>query len=331
MQFSLYFASLFLASIACAQNILLTNDDGFAATNIRATYYKLKEAGHNVYLVAPVSQRSGWGGKFDIPYTSTLQTDGEFGYVKAGSPSWGHELDDDHIWYFNGTPASSVAFALQYVLPVYFGEKDGKNTTIDLVVSGPNEGTNMSPGLFTLSGTMGATYTSVFRGLPAIAFSGSNSNNSFFKDDLDLNDNLAPSTIYAGKVVEIVQTVFKNQGDNERALPLGVGININFPKVGYQSEDDKCINPVFRRTRLTGDNASAPNLNYNATSNSFYWKATTYPGIAICNNGDCNLPSENTIVEHTDCQSSVSVFAVDFDANLKLTEQTEALFAPLVV
>lgn len=331
MQFSLYFAYFFLASMVCAKNILLTNDDSFAATNIRATYYKLKDAGHNVFLVAPVSQRSGWGGKFDIPYTSTLQTDGEFAYVKAGSPSWGHELDDDHIWYFNGTPSSSVAFALKYVLPVYFAEKEGKNTTIDLVVSGPNEGTNMSPGMFTLSGTMGATYSSVYRGLPAIAFSGSNSNNSFYKDELDLDDALAPSTIYAGKVVEIVETLFSNQGDNDRALPLGVGINVNFPKVGYQSVDEKCLSPVFRKTRLTGEHATAPDMEYNATSNSFYWHGATYAGLTVCNNGDCELPSENTIVEFSDCQTSVSVFAVDYDANLQLAQQTEALFAPLVV
>jgi len=65
----------------------LSNDDGFTSTNIRATYYKLKDAGHNVFLVAAVSQRSGWGGKFDIPSSPTLETNGEFGYIKAGSPS----------------------------------------------------------------------------------------------------------------------------------------------------------------------------------------------------------------------------------------------------
>ena len=41
----------------------------------------------------------------------------------------------------------------------------GENTTIDLVVAGPNEGGNTGPWLFTLSGTMGATYTSVYRGV----------------------------------------------------------------------------------------------------------------------------------------------------------------------
>jgi 5'-nucleotidase len=36
---------LYLASVVVGKNILLTNDDGFYSTNIRATYYKLKDAG----------------------------------------------------------------------------------------------------------------------------------------------------------------------------------------------------------------------------------------------------------------------------------------------
>ena len=202
MQFLTSALVLLLSVGALAKNILLTNDDGWQATNIRATYYKLKEAGHNVFLVAPVSQRSGFSGKFDIPTSPTLQTNGEFNYPPAGAPSWGHEVDDNHIWYFNGTPASSAVFGINYVIPKY-----GDNVTIDLVVSGPNEGTNMSPGLFTISGTVGATYTSIYRGIPGVAFSGSNSNNSFFKDSLDLKDNKEPSTIYANKVVEFVNQI----------------------------------------------------------------------------------------------------------------------------
>ena len=88
--------------------------------------------------------------------------------VNSLPTSWcsilGHEVDDNHIWYFNGTPASSAVFGINYVIPKY-----GDNVTIDLVVSGPNEGTNMSPGLFTISGTVGATYTSIYRGIPGVA------------------------------------------------------------------------------------------------------------------------------------------------------------------
>ncbi|EMG45208.1 PHO2 Acid phosphatase [Candida maltosa Xu316] len=323
MQFLTTAALVLLASTTTlAKNILLTNDDGWAATNIRATYYKLKDAGHNVFLVAPVSQRSGYGGKFDIPTSPTLQTNGEFSYPAAGAPSWGHEVDDDHIWYFNGTPASSAVFGLNYVIPRY-----GDNVTVDIVVSGSNEGLNEGESLFTISGTIGATYNSVFRGYPGVAFSGSNSNNSFFKDNLDLNDPKEPSTIYANKVVEFVNQLFKSQGDNPRALPLGVGLNVNFPPVGYQ--DESCEDPKWVFTRLSGDFATGADLAYNETSNSFEWVSSELPALKVCNNGDCSLPSENYIVDKTKCQSSVSVFSVDFDANLGLTSQTKDLLAPL--
>ncbi|KAK6456760.1 acid phosphatase [Scheffersomyces xylosifermentans] len=324
MQFQTYVLFSFLATVTLAKNILLTNDDSWVSTNIRATYYKLKEAGHNVTLVAPVSQRSGWGGKFDIPSSKTLETNGEFAYVKAGEPSWGHEVDDDHIWYFNGTPSSAVAFALTYVFPIYFNEK---NYTVDLVVSGPNEGTNMSPGMYTLSGTMGATYNSVYRGYPAVAFSGSNGNNSFFKDELDLDDKLSPPTILAGKIVDFVDHLFTAQGANPRALPLGVGINVNFPQVGYLNES--CVDPKWVSTRLTGQYASGADMIYNATSDSFVWTQTSWKAITACNNGDCSLPSENFVVGYTNCSSSVSVFSVDYDANLGLTSQVNSILSPL--
>ncbi|RCK55702.1 Acid phosphatase [Candida viswanathii] len=310
-------------SAVLGKNILLTNDDGWQATNIRATYYKLKDAGHNVFLVAPVSQRSGYGGKFDIPTSPTLQTNGEFSYPAAGAPSWDHEVDDDHIWYFNGTPASLLAFGLQYVIPRY-----GDNVSVDLVVSGPNEGLN-SGGFFTLSGTIGATYNAVYRGIPGVAFSGSNSNNSFFKDSLDLNDQNEPSTIYANLVVDIVQQLFKAQGENSRTLPLGVGLNVNFPKVGYQ--DESCSAPGWTFARVTGEYASAADLVYNETSNAFVWNDNgEYPGLAACNNGDCSLPSEDYVLDDVKCQTTVSVFSVDYDANLGLTSQTRDLLGPLL-
>ncbi|ODQ79044.1 hypothetical protein BABINDRAFT_162116 [Babjeviella inositovora NRRL Y-12698] len=319
MQFTFLAALATLVIPVLSKNILLTNDDSFIATNIRATYYALKDAGHDVLMVAPVSQRSGWGGKFDIPYTTTLQTNGEFGYVKAGSPSWGHELDDNHIWYFNGTPASSVAFGLDYVLPTYF-----ENTTIDLVVSGPNEGTNLSPALFTLSGTMGATYNAVYRGIPAVAFSGSNSNNSFYGDFLN-DDPKNPSNIYAAKVVEFVDNLFTTQGDNSRVLPVSVGINVNFPPVGDQAQN--CDDPNWVLSRLTGSDAYGFKLVLNQTTGLFQTVPTKFIGLANAVNGDVTLPGENTVVNG--CSSSVSVFSVDYDAPVALLNEVKPLFGDL--
>ncbi|KAG7661169.1 uncharacterized protein J8A68_005319 [[Candida] subhashii] len=316
MQFLSSVATLLLASTAFAKTILLTNDDGWASTNIRATYIQLKEDGHDVYLVAPVSQRSGFGGTFDLPETPTLETNGGFNYPAAGAPSWGHEVDDDHIWYFNGTPASCVAFGASYLLPTYFKN----NNQIDLVVSGPNEGQNVSPGLFTISGTIGATYNAVYRDIPAVAFSGANTNNSFFKDDLDMSDKLEPSTIYAEKVVEFVNALFAGEGHNTRALPLGVGLNVNFPAVGYQNET--CTNPSWVQTRLSGKDSVTLDVIYNASSNLFTFSERSGQGMLECQNGDCKLPSEAFVVTN-ECASTVSVYSIDYDANTKLTKEVQ--------
>lgn len=319
MQLTNFFSAALVAASVSAKTILLTNDDSWASTNIRATYRDLTAAGHEVVLVAPVSQRSGWGGKFDVPYSPTLQTDGEFGYVKQGAPSWGHEEDNQNIWYFNGTPASSVAFALKYVMPKFFNNK-----TFDLVVAGPNEGLNLSPGSLTGSGTDGATYNSAYRNLPAIAFSGSNGNNSFFKDSLD-EDPLNPSNIYSKKVVEFVNQIFDKQGENERALPLTTFLNVNFPLVGYQSKDESCVDPEYVLSRLTGQEATTFDLVWNETTNMPVFKAQTYVALTACNNGDCSLAGENYVINHDTCKTPVSVASIDYDANLQLTEEVRVL------
>lgn len=63
------------------------------------------------------------------------------------------------LGYFNGTPAAAAIWGIDVIAPMHFGNK-----TIDLVVSGPNEGQNNGPFSFTISGTIGASYASVERG-----------------------------------------------------------------------------------------------------------------------------------------------------------------------
>jgi 5'-nucleotidase len=50
------------AGVALALDILLTNDDGFETANVRALYQRLKAAGHDVVISAPVHNHSGGGG-----------------------------------------------------------------------------------------------------------------------------------------------------------------------------------------------------------------------------------------------------------------------------
>ncbi|EGV61128.1 sure-like protein [Yamadazyma tenuis ATCC 10573] len=301
----------------------MSNDDGFAATNIRALYRDLKADGHNVIMVAPVSQRSGWGGKFDVPYTKDLLTDGEFGYRVKGDPAWGYEPDDMNIWYFNGTPASCVSFGLEYVIPKYFS-----NFTVDLVVNGPNEGLNLGPGTYTGSGTIGATYNSVYHGLPAIAISASNSNNSFYKDSLD-DDPTNPANINSKVSVKLIDELFKAQGDNSRVLPLGVGLNVNIPLVGSQSVNGSCTSPKFVFSRITGLDSDVSKITYNETTGLV---GTTYvyeEALRTCYNGDCSLPSEAAVSQEWNCSTAVSVFQIDYDATLVLQSQVQGLLHEL--
>lgn len=295
------------------KTILLSNDDGWAATNIRATYRELKAAGYEVIMVAPVQQRSGFGGQFKVPTTVNLTADGEFAYPPQGAPSWGHEEDDMNVWYFNGTPSSCISFGLDYVIPKYFN-----NRTVDLVVAGPNEGLNLSPSFYTLSGTMGATYTAVGRGLPAIAFSGSNGNNSFFKDDeaKENDDTFAPN-IYADKVVEFVEKLFASKKNLPYLMPFTTGLSVNFPVVG-----EKCMSPEWVTTRLSGPNSISLGMAYNKTTGLFDTTSPQFKAPAQCIFGDCDLPSESTILLE-DCKSSVTLFSIDYDASYQQAQHLE--------
>ena len=315
--------TLACASAASAKNILLTNDDGWLATGIRAAYNELTKAGHNVYLVAPAEQRSGYGGTFMFSYTDTLFHDDQFHYKKAGDPAWGHEDFDDHIWYFNATPAACVAFAFDYLLPNYFA-----NTSIDLVVAGPNQGTNPDD-FYTLSGTIGATYNAVYRGYPAVAFSGSNTNNSFYKDSLNEDPN-DPQNIYGSKMVEFVDTLFEAQGENEVLLPIGTGLNVNFPLVSTDSKTG-CQDPKFTFSRLTGEKVITLGLKYNETSGLFKSDVLSALGVQMAYNGDASLPSEDLVLDSYDCYSPVSVFSVDYTAPTTPQGQVKTLLNKILV
>lgn len=309
------------STAASNKTILLTNDDGWASTNIRATYKLLKAAGHEVIMVAPVVQRSGYGGQFGLPLSKTLPAGGDFNYPPAGSPSWGHEDDDMNIWYFNGTPASCVAFGLNYVIPTYFDNK-----TIDLVVAGPNEGLNLSPGMYTLSGTIGATYAAVYRGYPAIAFSGSMTNNSFYQDDASHeNDTTFGPNILAKKVVDLVDGLFESFENRPNILPVTTGINVNFPAVG-----EDCTDPEYVYTRLSGASSLTSDLAFNETSGLPQYVSKGYTGIRTCVFGDCDLPSEAWILYNQKCKSSLSLFSVDYDADYKQAEAVREFLSPIL-
>ncbi|OUM52056.1 hypothetical protein BVG19_g1209 [[Candida] boidinii] len=292
---------------ASGKNILLTNDDGWAATNIRALHRDLTAAGHHVVTVAPTVQMSGNGARFGVPASTTLKTPALFNHPPAGSPSWGHEEDDYNIWYFDGTPAACVAAGLDYIIPNYFS-----NMTIDLVLAGPNEGNNQGERDFVISGTIGAINYGVQRGYSGIALSGANSNNSFFKDNLNDNPNDAPN-IYSKKTVELVNQLFESQGENPRLLPLSSGLNVNFAVAGEDLDSD-CIDLQFKQTRFTGPNAKVYKIGYNETSNMILgYLPGEYDPVKYCAAGDCSLPDEFSVVKT--CAVAITAFTLDSDVD----------------
>lgn len=162
-------AALTFASSTTGLNILLGNDDGFASANTRETYRLLKQHGNNVALVASADKESGQGGRSVFTNNRNLVSPSEYGIIPAGTPSIGQDPADSQICYYNGTPAAAAFVGIDYVVPNHTNF-----SSIDLVVAGPNFGTNLGPFLYTLSGTAGYTYSSVGRGSPAITFSGGN-------------------------------------------------------------------------------------------------------------------------------------------------------------
>jgi len=123
-------------------NILLTNDDGIHALGIRTVQTRLKEAGHNVIVIAPDRERSA------ASHSLTLKND-----IRV------RQIADDE-YAVSGTPVDCVVIALQEII----------KHKIDLVISGTNAGQNMGEDIM-YSGTVAAAVEASFFGYRAIAIS----------------------------------------------------------------------------------------------------------------------------------------------------------------
>jgi 5'-nucleotidase len=122
--------------------ILLVNDDGINAPGIRSLQAALAEAGHELIIVAPDSERSA------ASHSITLRKD--ITATRIGKNEWA----------IGGTPVDCVVIALQKII------KD----KIDLVVSGINAGQNMGEDVL-YSGTVSAAVEAAMFGQRAIALS----------------------------------------------------------------------------------------------------------------------------------------------------------------
>jgi 5'-nucleotidase len=126
--------------------ILVSNDDGYNAPGIDAAVNGLL-ALPDVHLTisAPATNESGTGGSTSPdPLSATLKT------TKSGQPAWA----------VDGFPADSVRYALNTL-----------HANPDLVVSGINNGQNLSLPIIAISGTVGAARTAARQSIPTVALS----------------------------------------------------------------------------------------------------------------------------------------------------------------
>lgn len=127
-------------------NILLTNDDGYESGGLMLLCEKLAGMGHNVYVVAPVSQRSATSHSVNLRNEMVISKLDSYCGAKIAYIS-------------EGSPADCVKFAVA-VLGVKF----------DLLISGPNNGENAGNGVL-YSGTVGAAEEGAICGIKSIALS----------------------------------------------------------------------------------------------------------------------------------------------------------------
>ncbi|KIX94416.1 uncharacterized protein Z520_09802 [Fonsecaea multimorphosa CBS 102226] len=301
-------AALTFASTSSAISILLNNDDGFGSAQIREFYRLLKESGHEVVMVAPADNESGQGGRSVFTNNKSLAVNSEFNLIPAGAPSLGRDPNDADIWYYNCTPAACTFVALDYVLPTFYN-----NRSIDLFVAGPNFGLNQGYFLYTLSGTIGATYAAIGRNIPGIAFSGGNSEQRSYTwiNKTTASGYPDPATIQAQLATNLVNQLVKGSRSGKPLLPLGYGLNVNTPVITSLT-NDSCVNPPFIQTRL-GGGATTDKAVYNATTGLFTYANLITDGNNVCINGNCALPGETPVVDNG-CYGAVSVFSIDYDA-----------------
>ena len=122
--------------------VLVSNDDGVDAPGIRALAAGLREAGHEVMVVAPDRDRSGASNSLTLDVPLRLKR------------------IDPHTCSIAGTPADCVHLALTGML----------GYEPDIVVSGINNAANLGDDVI-YSGTVSAAMEGRFLGLPAVAVS----------------------------------------------------------------------------------------------------------------------------------------------------------------
>ena len=188
------------AADAGSLRILLTNDDGYDAPGITAVHEALVAAGHDVTLVAPLSNQSGSGIR--------VSTQGTLDYKKHS----------EGVWSVDGSPADSVLVGLLHIM---------QGETPDIVISGANFGPNL--GYAGSSGTVGAATMAVHIGIPAIAVSVGLQPSEYNAKPYPFPSTLEAFDGAAEFIVRLIRDLKDAQEESGNLLPEKGILNVNYP------------------------------------------------------------------------------------------------------
>ncbi len=210
-------------------NILLTNDDGYYSSGLQILCAELSRMGHDVYVVAPDGQRSGFSHAMN--YNKNLTFRKLVAYCDA-----------KEAYVCSGTPADCVRVA-KLKLGVKF----------DLLVAGPNNGANFGRALL-CSGTVGAAEEGTLCGIKSIALSRLERGGAFFStvsyltNNLDtLVDAIAPNVMLNVNVPNLPAAEFKGVRVCEHSVTLPAFAD------SCETVDENTVKIVGKRNPLTAE------------------------------------------------------------------------------
>jgi 5'-nucleotidase len=203
--------------------VLVTNDDGVAAAGIDALVSALA-ANPNlaITVIAPAMNQSGTGDQFT----------GASGTIQVEASSTAGAFPAEAV---TGFPADTVLFAIRERL---------QSSPPALVVSGVNNGQNLSAEIVPLSGTVGAAYWAARLGIPAFAVSAG----------LGGSPNYGQAAAFTATLVEKyrISKGFRRRMREKEAPFRGLVLNINFPTCSSGAVRGVRVVPVGRSIVVTG-------------------------------------------------------------------------------
>ena len=205
--------------------ILLTNDDGVDAENIKSLCKELSK-NHEVWIVAPKNNCSGMSAA--ISYLNEIEV------TKL----------DNKTYAVDGTPADCSYLGLLSIVDFEF----------DIVISGINHGANIGNDVL-YSGTVGAAIGGRNLKYPPIAISVASYNakdiNFISKKSVELIEKLISTKAFVGKVININ---FPDINQNEFKGVLATGLSKrDVPAKPFRVGDDSSSNSYRFKYNLSGE------------------------------------------------------------------------------